>query len=309
MTDPLDALADPTQKVQLWKLRSLAGSVQEYTQLRTEDLGFGDQRGIHRPKGSRYALWVRQTRQGPYPDEDPVVHSDGSWTYRYAPEGRGGISQLDLPTNQGLLNCEADGVPVGVLREKPGYGRVRSYEVLGLAFVKWDGSHFVFQGEPMDWEAPPVVGAVPPPFEPREPLVVSEVTRAIRNRRFAWAVRQVYHEKCSLCELGFRLGGRTVGIEAAHLIPFEDGGNSHDVRNGVALCRNHHALFDEFAWAFDEDLRVHVAADKQFRVSATLNHILGMEGERLRNLPDRAEDQPAQEAIRDRLERFEKAWE
>jgi hypothetical protein len=34
-----------------------------------------------------------------------------------------------------------------------------------------------------------------------------------------------------------------------------------------------------------------------------------MEGERLRNLPDRAEDQPAQEAIRDRLERFEKAWE
>ncbi len=303
------SLTDPAQKERLWKLRELAGTVQESTRLREEDLGFGDQRGIHRPSGSPYALWVRQTHRGPYADEDPVVRPDGSWTYRYAPEGRGGVTKMNLPTNQGLLRCEADGVPVGVLREKPGVGKVRSYEVLGLAFVEWDGTHFVFKGEPMDWEALPMKGPTPPPFEPREPRVLSETMRAIRDRRFAWTVRQAYHQKCSLCELGFRLGGRTVGIEAAHLIPFEDQGNTHDVRNGVALCRNHHSLFDEFAWAFDEDFRVHVAPDKQFRVSATLNHILEMEDEKLRNLPDQPDEQPAPEAIRDRLGRFERAWE
>lgn len=308
MPDPLASLSDLRQRAQLWKLRESAGIVQGNTWLRGEIQGFKGQKGIYKPKGSRYALWVRQTRRGVYPDEEPKVLPDGSWTFRYAPEGRGGVTRMDLDTNRSLLQCRNDGVPVGVLREKDLPGGSRAYEVLGLAYVDWDGTHFVLRGEPIDWEAPPMIGPTPPPFEPREPHVLSETMRAIRDRRFAWTVRQAYHQKCSLCELGFRLGGRTVGIEAAHLIPFEDRGNTHDVRNGVALCRNHHSLFDEFAWAFDEDFRVHVAEDKQFRVSATLNHILDLEDKRLRNLPDLRDEWPAPEAIKDRLGRFEKAW-
>ena len=308
MVDPLDSVADPKHRSRLWKLRELAGTFQEYTRLRQEDLGFGDQRGIHKPAGSAYALWVRQTIGGPYPDEEPLVRPDGSWIYRYAPEGRGGVSKMDLPTNVALLKCETDKVPVGVLRERPGVGRVRSYEVMGLALVTWDRQCFVFHGEPMDWQESPTIDPDPPPFEPFEPRTLTEAVQAIRNRRFTWAVRSAYHEKCSVCELGFRVGGRPVGIEAAHLIPFEDRGNTHDIRNGVALCRNHHSLFDEFAWAFDEDFRVHIARDKQFRDSARSNHILGLDGLRLPNLPDQREDWPALEAVRDRLDRFERSW-
>ena len=40
-------------------------------------------KGIHKPKGWRYALSVRQVIGGPYPDGDPKMQGDGSWKYRY----------------------------------------------------------------------------------------------------------------------------------------------------------------------------------------------------------------------------------
>ena len=103
-----------------------------------------------------------------------------------------------------------------------------------------------------------------------------------------------YHERCSLCEVGYRVRGRPLGLEAAHIIPVREHGTSADVRNGLLLCANHHVLFDEFAWAPDEDLRVHVADDEQFRESAVANCVLDWEGKRLPNLPEKVDLQPVE---------------
>jgi hypothetical protein len=43
-------------------------------------------KGIHKPAGLEYALSVRESLNGPYPDHDPIVHADGSWTYQYFQE-------------------------------------------------------------------------------------------------------------------------------------------------------------------------------------------------------------------------------
>lgn len=160
-------------------------------------------------------------------------------------------------------------MPIGVFVQRPDTTGSRVYENLGLTYVDcYDGTHFVLRGEPIDYGQAPAAGATAPAFQPFDTpsKPVAERLIQLREPRFSWAVWHAYHEKFSLCSLGYRLRGQSLALEAAHVIPFKDQGTSRDVRNGVLLCRNHHALYDGYAWAFDEDYRVIVAADKEFRV-------------------------------------------
>jgi hypothetical protein len=307
-TDPLEGIVEEEIRKQLALMRLNAGSVIESERLRQMLKGFRSQKGIYKPSGSQHALWVRETLHGPYPDQEPEVFPDGSWTYRYTPEGRGGHTDMNLDTNKSLLKCIEDRVPVGVLRQRGAEHGAASYEVLGLAYVKdFDGTHFILQGEPIKWEDVPVAGTPIPPFSPfdEKPRPRLETTRQQRDMRFSFMVRQAYHEKCSLCEVGYRFHGRLVGVEAAHIIPVEDRGNTGDVRNGMLLCRNHHTLFDEYAWTPDEDFRVMVADDEEFRESAAANCVMDWVGKKLPNLPSKEFLLPAMEALRYRLRKFE----
>ena len=311
MPDPISSVPNKHLRAQLWKLREAVGTIMPAGTLRDELQGFRGQKGIYKPSGSPYALWVRQTLRQVYPDKPFIVHPDGSWTYSYAPEGRGGKADLSLDTNKSLLRCRDDGVPVGVLVQRDGGSSGRTYEVMGLAYVEdFDGSHFVLRGEPIDWDAKPVPETALPPFEPFDKSLPhrSEVFQRLRAPRFSWVVSQAYREKCSLCELGFKIRGEAIGLEAAHVIPFKDGGTSRDVRNGILLCRNHHSLFDGWAWTIDENYRVVVADDKDFRSTAIPNHILGLEGKTIPNLPDRPELCPDPKAIGFRLDKFSEFW-
>ena len=313
MPDPLEDLHDPKSREQLTRLRANSGEVIESTRLARLLQGFRSQKGIYKPAGSPYALWVRETLRSPYSDQvsGQVDRPDGSWLYKYSPEGRQGKTDMSLATNRALLRCQEDGVPVGVLRQTSAAKGAVAYEVMGLAYVTaFDGTHFLLRGEPIRWEdvtpSPPAIM----PFRPFEehPLRESLERRRLRDLHFGVAVRRAYREKCSLCEVGYRVRGRSLGLEAAHIIPVSENGTSADVRNGVLLCRNHHVLFDEFTWTPDEDLRVHVADDEQFRESAAANCVLDWEGKRLPNLPEKADLQPAAEAVRFRLEQFERFW-
>lgn len=311
MADPVEGVRDSSLKAQLQLIRERYGDVVRAADLQREVTGFRGQRGIYKPAGSEYALWIRQTLAGVYPDQEPTYHTDGSWTYRYSPEAKGGLTDLDLPTNRGLIRCKEDRVPVGVFRQKRDLAGAVSYEVLGLAFVEgFDGTHFVLRGEPIDWTEAPTVQDVVPTFRPFEidAPASEEISRVLRDRRFGVVIRQIYHERCSLCSIGYRVRGRAVALDAAHIIPVDRRGVIGDVRNGLLLCKNHHALFDGWAWTIDEDLRIMVSRDKDFRDSAVANHILTWEGQRLPNLPERAEDLPASEAIQWRMTEFERLW-
>jgi len=310
MTDSLERVADPVLREQLARIRLSYGDIITSKQLQQEIQGFQSQRGIYKPAGSQHALWVRQTLRGVYADEEPETHSDGSWTFRYSPEGRDGKPDLTLPTNQGLLRCQADRIPVGVFRQKDDRSGSGEYEVLGLAFVEgFDGNHFVLRGEPIDWTAVPQPENIVPTFKPFElnPSPVEAVSRVMRDRRFGVVIRRIYREKCALCSVGYRLRGFSLGLDAAHIIPVEAQGIIADVRNGLLLCKNHHSLFDNYAWTLDEELRVLLTKDEEFRRSAALNHVVSWEGKRLENLPASSEDLPAPEAIKWRLAEFERA--
>lgn len=311
MPDPLEAVRDPQLRDQLRLIRDWYGQIALSSELQTTIRGFGSQKGIYKPAGSTHPLWVRQTSKGAYPDRDLEFRPDGSWTYLYSPEGRDGSTDLSLDTNKALLRASEDRVPIGVFRQTEDEHGKTAYQVLGLAFVEgFDGSHFRLRGEGIDVEALPVPESIVPTFQPFElgPPKVSETVRAMRDRRFRVVVQQLYHDRCSLCNLGFRVRGNSVGLEAAHIIPVEKRGALADVRNGILLCRNHHALFDLAAWTMDEDLRIRVAPDKDLRQSALPNHLIKSEGQRLANLPSDPADFPAAEAIRWRIEAFDQVW-
>ncbi len=305
--DPIDSVPDERFRQQLVWLRTNYGTVIDSSRLGRLVQGFRSQKGIYKPTGSPYALWVRQTLRGVYPDEEPHYFPDGSWTYRYSPEGREGHIDMSLDTNRALLRGMEDGIPVGVVRQVSSLSAGRTYEILGLAYVeRFDGTHFELRGESISWTELPAAVRNPLPFKPFEEGLdrVAAQIRRLRDHRFGIAVRKAYHEKCSLCEVGYRVRGRVLGVEAAHIIPVGERGTSVDIRNGISLCSNHHVLFDEFAWTPDEDLRVLVADDAEFRRSAAANCVLDWEGKRLPNLPEASQLQPAVEALRYRLERF-----
>ena len=92
-------------------------------------------KGIHKPKGWRYALSVRQTIDGPYSDLDPERLANGGWNYRYFQEGMNPSDRDHYFTDQALMACMTDVVPIGVLRQTRGRPDPR-YTVLGLALVR-----------------------------------------------------------------------------------------------------------------------------------------------------------------------------
>ncbi len=79
-----------------------------------------------------------------------------------------------------------------------------------------------------------------------------------REARFRLIVVSLYNYTCALT--GFRLNTVPSGcvIDAAHIHQFSDSRNN-DIRNGLALCKNAHWLFDNGLWTIADDYTVKVA--------------------------------------------------
>ena len=79
-----------------------------------------------------------------------------------------------------------------------------------------------------------------------------------RNARFRIQVVSAYNYTCALT--GYRLMTISSGsiVDAAHIHQFSKSQNN-DVRNGIALCKNAHWLFDNGLWTIADDYTVRVA--------------------------------------------------
>ncbi|HID23217.1 MAG TPA: hypothetical protein EYP14_12555, partial [Planctomycetaceae bacterium] len=79
-----------------------------------------------------------------------------------------------------------------------------------------------------------------------------------REARFRLDVVPAYNYTCALT--GYRVTTIDAGsiVDAAHIHAFKDSRNN-DPRNGIALCKNAHWLFDHGLWSIDENYRIIVA--------------------------------------------------
>jgi len=64
----------------------------------------------------------------------------------------------------------------------------------------------------------------------------------VRSAAFRRMIREIYDVRCAACGVRFFFEDVDL-IDAAHLIPFSDGGDDRP-QNGIALCKNHHWLMD-----------------------------------------------------------------
>lgn len=118
----------------------------------------------------------------------------------------------------------------------------------------------------------------------------AEARRSGREARFRLTVVPAYDYTCALT--GYRCVTMAAGsiVDAAHIHPFHDGRNN-DPRNGIALSKNAHWLFDQGLRSLSDDYRV-IAAGSRFEEAGPDALMLRcLEGQRVR-LPDNARDWP-----------------
>lgn len=99
--------------------------------------------------------------------------------------------------------------------------------------------------------------AVTKPFSLKGPSLTTQTTseRVVRDKAFTEAVRRAYKYSCAVCRLQLDSPAGRWEVQAAHIFPKRYDG-SDDIRNGIALCHNHHWAFDEHLFTIDDKYRV-----------------------------------------------------
>jgi hypothetical protein len=218
----------------------------------------GRAKGIYKPQWSEFALSIRQTLGGPYPDRPIKENPDGTWSYDYYQEGLEVDERDQAFTNRGLLNCWKEVIPVGVMIQTRGKPHVR-YRVLGLALVTGYGEgYFSFEGISLARVAEPP--SVPPPdlsiavsqrradlvagaFDPSKVdderrKTLAEITRRQGQPGFRRILLRAYDRRCPISEYDAE-----ESLEAAHIVPYRGPVTNHP-SNGLLLRADLHGLFD-----------------------------------------------------------------
>lgn len=127
--------------------------------------------------------------------------------------------------------------------------------------------------------------------------------RRLHQKSFSVRVLQAYREHCAVCRLRHR-----ELLEAAHIIPDSEDGPAI-VRNGLALCKLHHAAFDSHILGIRPDLVIEIRRDILKEVDGPMLNfgLQGFEGKRLMVVPRSRDSKPAEEFLEARYERFRKA--
>lgn len=73
-----------------------------------------------------------------------------------------------------------------------------------------------------------------------------------RDPKFRAIVLMAYEYRCAICGLDLRMGGRELGLEAAH-IKWHQARGPDTIPNGLSLCSLHHKLFDRGAIGLSDD--------------------------------------------------------
>jgi hypothetical protein len=229
-------------------------------------------KGIYKPVDLPYALSIKIKLGSPYADGVPVPTPGGGWLLEYHQEGPDPAARDRMFINRGLMQCIADRVPVGVLREQaPARRHAARYDVLGLALsVRWSDGRFYF--ESLNPKAVPVVDTVSDVLEAMARAEVDQETaaqsedldddydarlrvfRQIVSRQgqagFRAALLEAYGGRCAVT--GF---DAAPALEGAHLRPYRGPGSNY-VTNGLLLRADIHTLFDLALLAPDPVTRI-----------------------------------------------------
>lgn len=90
----------------------------------------------------------------------------------------------------------------------------------------------------------------------RRAYITSTVKRRLHQQGFRERVMAAYQSQCAFCQLK-----HVELLDAAHIIPDKDEGSIPSVNNGLALCKIHHAAFDQHIIGVSPDYQIKVKED------------------------------------------------
>lgn len=263
------------------------------------DFGWGSERLIDTSKGiwnpSNYAatLTIISDPRGDYDDGD---HGDSLYRYSYErrPTGQdpqGGSNRklreamrLGLPVV--MLRKVADGLfvpimPVYVVKDEPEHRRFLLALDESLRFLP-DPAHLTAD---------------------QRTYAERVVKQRVHQPEFRSKVLNAYEKRCAVCQLQ-----KAPLLDAAHITPDSDVDGLPVITNGLALCKIHHAAYDENILGFSPDYMIHVNPKVMIEVDGPmLKYGLQQMDRRKLWLPTRRADQPDQDRLAERFSQFSQA--
>lgn len=160
--------------------------------------------------------------------------------------------------------------------------------VLPFAAIESDEGAWVAEGE----------------ADTRRRYVTSLVRRRLHQRSFRERVLRAYRQQCAFCRLR-----HAELLDAAHIVADTEERGEPVVRNGVSLCKLHHAAFDAlFLTVRPDDYRIEVRDDILHEEDGPmlLHGLQGLHGMLIQR-PRRPDFRPDPELLANRYDRFRKA--
>lgn len=253
-----------------------------------EDLPLIDfSRGIRNPAAFGSTLSIVSSANGPYDDvespEDGLLH----YAYRKGDPFTG--------DNRKLREAMLTGQPLILFRkEVPNF-----YTPVMPVYVVDDYPEeraFVIALD----EAFRYMGDIKGLAEPQREYARRLAKQRLHQPAFRTRVLLAYETRCAVCTL--RHGSL---LDAAHIVPDSDERGVPTTSNGLALCKIHHAAYDQQMLGISPDYKVAINRDVLEEVDGPmLRHgIQEMHGREL-TVPARRTDRPSRELLAWRWERF-----
>jgi putative restriction endonuclease len=131
--------------------------------------------------------------------------------------------------------------------------------------------------------------------------VIRETKQRLHQPVFRATVMRAYETRCAVCSLR-----HTELLDAAHIVPDSDEAGVASVRNGIALCKIHHAAFDAKILGIRPDKVVQIRADLLDEVDGPMLQygLKERHNQALMALPRARREQPDPELLEIEYQRF-----
>lgn len=205
------------------------------------------QRGIRKPRQLTAALSIRTvyTAEGGVAPYDDRPGADGQIRYQW----RG--QDADHAENRALREAMRHGLPLIWFF---GVGSAMYQPIFPVYFVAEEPELHQFVLDPD--VAHGLVHAGSPVEENLRRYIIRETRQRLHQPVFRATVLRAYERRCAVCSLG-----HSELLDAAHIVPDHDELGIASVRNGLALCKIHHAAYDKHILGITPDHVVEIRHD------------------------------------------------
>ena len=137
----------------------------------------------------------------------------------------------------------------------------------------------------------------------RRAYVTRQARQRVHQQAFRVRVLAAYREQCACCRLRHEQL-----LDAAHIVPDSEPEGEPVVSNGIALCKLHHAAFDEFFIGITPDHIIRVRRDilEESDGPMLLHGLQGLDGKKI-VLPQSVNLQPNPDFLEKRFTLFRRA--